>query len=68
MKELELTKYSEPMHCHTPSLLAVNSVILGRPQFYFAVYLKCPKTGPKKNVSHCRTWAGLIILKIALEH
>lgn len=68
MKELDITKYSELMRCHIHSLLTLNSVILGRPQFYFAVYMKCPKTGPKKNVSHCRTWAGLIILKIALEH
>lgn len=68
MKELDLIKYTELMHCHIHSLLTLNPVILGRPQFYFVVYMKCPKISPKKNVSSCRTWAGLIILKIALEH
>lgn len=67
MKELDLIKYAELMHCHIHSLLTLK-VILGRPQFYFVVYMKCLKTRPKKNVSYCRTWAGLIILQIALEH
>jgi len=68
MKVLDLIKYAELVHCHIHSFLTLNSVTLGRPQFYFVVYMKCPKSGPKKNVSYCRTWAGLTILKIALEH
>lgn len=41
---------------------------LARSQFYFQVYIKYTKSGPKKNASYCRTWPGLMILKTALEH
>lgn len=49
MKELDLIKCAELMHCHIHSLLTLSLVILGRPQSYFAVYMKCPKPGPKKK-------------------